>query len=365
MASPDSKSTDDRYATVPESSLLKLSGDLRFAVGDEVLALVGQGLWLHGRITQHWYTDTCFADPTRAVPYQIQLLRGSSEEYIWCSRDNDDIIRAATPANFEATGAKRECAISPDANIAEEDSNSTEDAYEPRFAVGIEVIVLASKGSWKHGRITKHWYNDSSFSDPELRVPYQIQLLGPPHELIWCSHDDDDIIRAATPANFDATGAKFFPWDEYQCPCCGDAECNTNSAVDRMRRKLAKRNHSTKDLCHCDGHPRGNNAKPKSEEAHLDDVLRWNDSRSHEALTPRSKRKSKKAKRVSAKAICLDDDHPPRALVSTGTLADDIDELALALMQPDDRPRLSLKPEVRSSIIQMCLSHAPRAGAAS
>ena len=64
MASPDSKSTDDRYATVSESSLLKLSGDLRFAVGDEVLALVGQGLWLHGRITQQWYTDTCFETNT-------------------------------------------------------------------------------------------------------------------------------------------------------------------------------------------------------------------------------------------------------------------------------------------------------------
>jgi hypothetical protein len=33
------------------------------------------------------------------------------------------------------------------------------------------------------------------------------------------------------------------------------------------------------------------------------------------------------------------------------------------MMGPLDRPRLSLKPDIRSSIIQMCLSHAQARGA--
>ena len=372
------------------------SGDLRFAVGDEVIALVTEG-WVYGRITLHWYHDSSFSDPNHSVPYQIQL---GPRRFIFCSHDENGLVRAATAANFEATGAQRHSTALADWEITENDSNIAEDAYvtvpessvrkansgDLRFAVGDEVIALATTGrisrTWVHGRITRLWYNDPTWINYR-RVPYQIQLLRPPHEFIWCGSDDDDLVQAATAANFEATGSRRELYSVLEslcsCPCCGDDDCNKgNSIIDRMRRKLSKRNSTIKGACHCDRSSanQGGVVDANAEAAHLDEVLLWNDLRSQEATTPRSKKKSKKTKRAGAKTSssqpqpqspsttvqvirdCLD-----AQFVAASEPADcDIHELAHSMMGPLDRPRLSLKPDIRSSIIQMCLSHAQTRG---
>ena len=74
MASADDSNTRDLHVVVPESSVRTLRAppaeDLRFAVGDEVIAFANGEGWVHGRITQQYYHDPTFSDPNHRVPYR-------------------------------------------------------------------------------------------------------------------------------------------------------------------------------------------------------------------------------------------------------------------------------------------------------
>ena len=105
------------YVTVPASSVRKLCDDdardassseteLRFQVGDEVIASVASKQWVNGVVTQQWYNDPYWEDREERVPYQIRLF-GLNSKLIWCPVDDDCVVRAATEENFRVLGAKR------------------------------------------------------------------------------------------------------------------------------------------------------------------------------------------------------------------------------------------------------------------
>jgi hypothetical protein len=65
------------------------SVDLRFALGTEVLCLVGPNEWAPGKVSQLWYRESDWPEGSFA-PYQIILDDGRA---IFAPFDNDHLIR--------------------------------------------------------------------------------------------------------------------------------------------------------------------------------------------------------------------------------------------------------------------------------
>ena len=78
----------DKAALIEGFEECKAEEKLRFQVGDEVQANMGQGSWSRGTVLKHW---------DQGNPYYIQLQDGDK---VWTPIDDDRMIRSAKGGDF-------------------------------------------------------------------------------------------------------------------------------------------------------------------------------------------------------------------------------------------------------------------------
>ena len=235
-------------------------------------------------------------------------------------------------------------------------------------------IVTFVKIRWRHGRVTQIWYTEPGLADSRPQ-PYQIRLLNS-GKLVWCPIDDDGSVMAATAENFEATGAVKVRKEEKKqeqqalqdafgikktCPCCQQRECR----LGRMRKKLASRQQA-REASQCGVHMLLEAAKAG------DELVGNNNVRASKG------KKRSNAQRKAAQQCAMEDsrtvdagsplnrdqlhedapNHDQRRSTACGCDFDGCndggEECFDAIAKYAGKPRISLRPDIRVDIIQMC-----------